>query len=184
MSHANINDSDSLYGVQNGILYGQNERVDELNDRISSRSFSDMPLEPQFSPRPVPTKYSLFPVIDRRAQPTVPIQPMVNHRVSHNFSPATANAPPQCYLANINTETMLRNQNVALQRGADQGIYVPASTSDLYRVSVTATPGPAQPFPDLFSKQTFQTKHHPNLQNNKIGVDRFHNHTRTQLRDM
>jgi len=39
-----------------GIIYGQNERVDVLNDRIISRYSCDTPLQAKNYVRPVPTK--------------------------------------------------------------------------------------------------------------------------------
>jgi hypothetical protein len=50
-------------GVCKGIYYGQNERVDELNTRIQSRHFPDVDLPPNFDPRPVSTRFCLFPVV-------------------------------------------------------------------------------------------------------------------------
>jgi len=40
-------------GVHREIIVSQHERTDELNQRIGSRQFSDTPLEPNFSPRPL-----------------------------------------------------------------------------------------------------------------------------------
>lgn len=166
-------------GIPEGISYGQNDRVDELNDRMQSRYFSDIPLAPNFDPRPIPTKYSLFPIVNRRTESSVKITPEITHHVELNFNPGTDNAPPSGYLQNIDTETVLRNQTVALQHGAYQGVYIPSTQSDLYKVRVPSVPGVPQPHPDLFSRETFQSIpfHHQ-----KIGADRFHNYTRTQLR--
>ena len=173
------NTNNKIYGVPEGISYGQNERVDELNDRIYSRSFSDIPLAPNFEPRPVPTKYSLFPIVNRRTESSIKIQPAITHQVELNFSPATYNGPSAGYFNNIDVETGLRNQTVALQHGANQGVYVPSTHSDLYHVSVPSKPGVPQPHPDLFSHPKFATTH---FHHDKIGSDRFHNYTRTQLR--
>ena len=173
-----------LYGVQEGLLIGQQCRVDELNDRIVSRQFSDKPLAPNFDPRPVMTKYAHFPALDRKAPSSVPIQSTLAHNVESNFSPATQNGPPVPYLRNIDAESTLRNQSVALQRGATQGVYVPSSNSDLYKVHVTSTPGP-QPHKGLFEQQRFShNARQQNIQNTDIGKDQFHNHTRTQMRSI
>lgn len=178
----NLNDFDSkIYGIPEGISYGQNERVDELNDRIFSRNRSDIPLAPNFDPRPVPTKYAHFPMVNRRTEPTVHISPMVNHNVELNFNPGSRNASPFGYFVNIDTETMLRNQTTALQHGAHQGTYIPSSTSDLYNVSVVSKPG-VQPFPILFERPSLQTFVPTSLDRNHIGKDMFFNNTRTQLR--
>ena len=51
-----MNTSDSsnkIYGIPNGVSYGQNERVEDLNTRINSRNTSDYALPPNFDPRPV-----------------------------------------------------------------------------------------------------------------------------------
>ena len=105
-----------LYGVPSGILYGQNERVDELNERIQARQFSDRPLAPNFSSRPVLSKYSHFPVVDRRAQSDEKIQQVPLHNVETNFSPATHNGPPCGYYTNIDLESQLRNQSHKVQK--------------------------------------------------------------------
>ena len=59
----NLQDNQNIHGVINGVDIGQHERVDELNQRIASRYFSDAPLEPNFAPRPVQTKQTIFPMV-------------------------------------------------------------------------------------------------------------------------
>jgi hypothetical protein len=173
-----------LYGVPSGALYGQNERVEELNDRLQSRQFPDKPLAPNFSYRPIMTKYSHFPVIDRRATAEEPIEPVPIHNVQTNFNPGTHQGPPNGFFVNVDLESNLRNQNSALQRCAPQGTYVPDSSSDLYRVQVPSTPGP-NPHPGLFqaNHETYQT-FRQNYLPKSIGQDTFHNHTRLQLRSI
>ena len=173
----------SIYGLPNGLLIGQQSRVDELNDRIVDRQFSDKPLAPNFDPRPVMTKYSQFPALDRRANASVPMPSYVVHNVQTNFSPATQNGPPDTYLRNVDMESSLRNQTVALHRGITQGVYVPSSDSYLYKVHVQSTPGP-QPHLNLFEKQSFSTtSRERNTRQSSIGTDTFYNHTRVQLRN-
>ena len=173
-----------LYGVPDGLLIGQQCRVDELNDRIVERQFSDKPLAPNFSPIPVMTKYAHFPALDRKAPASVPIKSTLEHNVQTNFSPATHNGPPNTYLRNVDLESSLRNQSVALQRGITQGIYVPHSSSDLYKVHVPSKPGP-QPNMNLFEKPSFNpTIREQNAQQSSIGKDQFYNHTRVQLRNL
>ena len=110
-----LSDNSKIYGIPDGVYSGQNDRIDELNARRQSRQFPDQPLQPEFDPRPVSTKYSLFPMIDRRvpvnyANPLVEIPNKVaipnkvenvqNHiySISTNFSPATRNGPVSGYL--------------------------------------------------------------------------------------
>lgn len=161
-------------GVHREIIVSQHERTDELNQRIGSRQFSDMPLEPNYSPRPLSTKYNLPMIV----APTVPIQQYVEHNVAQNFNPATRRGPYKAYMRNVDTETVLRNQTMALQHSS-QSVYVPSSTSDLYRVDVVGRPV-AQPYAGLFEKPVLADRTRPNLAG--IGQDRFFNSTRTQLR--
>jgi hypothetical protein len=177
--HMNTNETEQkLFGVHEGLIAGQFDRVEELNDRYASRHFPDRELQPNFSPRPVPTKYALFPVIERRTPATEPVREMSRHSVANNFNPATRNGPVSSYLANVDTETILRNQTVAIQRGAEQGVYVPASNSDLYNVHAVGR-AETQTHPLLFDRQQYTTTP---VMTPGIGLDRMYNHTRTQLR--
>ena len=62
-----------MYGTVKGLYYGQNERVEELNQRIQGRQFSDKPLAPNFSSRPAMTRYSRFPIVDHKIPVEEPI---------------------------------------------------------------------------------------------------------------
>jgi hypothetical protein len=180
-----LQSNNKMYGVHEGVYYGQNERVDQLNDRINTRQFPDSPLEPNFAPRSVPTKYALFPMINRRKPMQEPVIPYIDYNLSVNFNPGSHRAPPSGFFNNVDTETILRNQTVALQKGADQGVYVPSSQSDLYNVRVPqGSIQEPQPHPSLFSKFQFDQTPHANINGSNIGTDRFFNHTRTQLRGL
>ena len=171
-----------MEGVQVGVIYGQHDRVDELNNRIMDRQFSDKPLAPNFSSRPVGTKYSRFGIADRRAPYEEEIRPVETHNLQTNFSPATQRGPPSTMLQNIDLESALRNQNVAFQRKALQSVYVPDSSSELFNVRVLSTPGP-NPHPSLFNRPSTQSiPREMNVRNINIGKDLFNNNTRTQLR--
>jgi hypothetical protein len=175
----NLQESDKIMGIPEGIYYGQFDRVNELNDRLGNRHFPDVALQPNFDPRPVSTKYTFTPSYPK---PSVPIQRNIDHVVELNFNPGSSRAPPQGFLNNIDKETILRNQVFALQHGADRGVYVPSSNSDLYKITVVSTPGEPQPYPNLFSKPQFVVTKNP-LEGTQIGKNVFFNHTRTQLRE-
>jgi hypothetical protein len=180
----NLNQSDKIHGVPEGILYGQFERTDELNNRIGSRQFPDMRLRPNFDIRPVPTKYSMFPIIDRRTPTTVPINHYMDFSPAINFNPGTDRAPPSGYMNNVDVENKLRNQFFALQHGGNKGTYIPNTTSDLYNSTVVVMKGMSVPNPLLFQKPVLDKTIHPNIANTNIGRDYFFNHTRTQLRNI
>ncbi len=166
-----------------GILYGQFERVDELNERILGRFYPDMPLQPNIDVRSVPTKYAHFPVIDRIPIPNIPIFKAPYYSMETNFTPANCRGPIDGYLSNVNLESSLRNQFFALQRGAPQNEYIPSSQSDLYKVQM-ADPSKvdAQPYPGLFDRYHPGATMKPTKLAANIGSDRFFNNTRVQLR--
>lgn len=107
------------------------DRVDELNMRISSRNDASSTPGMTFSPRPVNTKYMLFPMVDAVQPTSIPIKT----RQSVNFLPASS-APFRDF--NIEVESNLRNIRYALQAD-DRAIYVPSSSSDLYVNKVPKT---------------------------------------------
>jgi len=182
----NLSESNKIQGLipeTPGILYGQFERVDELNDRILGRFYPDIPLQPNLDVRPVPTKYSHFPVIDRIPMARVKITEAPYYSMGSNFTPSNTRGPVDGYFSNVNLESSLRNQFFALQRGAPQNVYIPSSQSDLYNVQM-ADPSitESQPYPGLFNEyRPDPTTKSSNL-NAKIGADRFFNNTRVQLR--
>ena len=178
---AQNNNNNKIFGVHEGVYYGQNERVDELNTRIKSRQFPDSPLEPNFDPRPIPTKYSQFPIINRRAPLHEPVIPYITYNTNANFNPGNSRAPTSGFA--VDTETILRNQTFATQRKGEQNIYIPSSNSDLYKVDVVSSPS-VQTHPLLFDRQQFNTTTINTDMNANIGRERFFNHTRTQLRNM
>jgi hypothetical protein len=176
------NQQDKILGLPQYIQYQQQERVDELNDRIGSRYFPDSPLQPNFDPRPIPTKYSLFPIINRRTPLKEPVVPYLDYNVI-NFNTGSQRAPPSGYVNNIDLENELRNQNSALQHGTFEGVYIPSVKSEIYNVSVpSGRQMEEQPFPNLFSIQLLDNIPNPNIVNSNIGKNVFYNHTRTQLR--
>jgi hypothetical protein len=175
---------EKMLGVPDGISYGQNERVDELNTRTQSRQFPSQILKPNFDFRPVPTKYSHFPILDRRTPVTVPYRNYSDYSVNSVFNPGNARAPIDAFIQNIDTETILRNQCFALQRKDNNSVYVPSSQSDLYNVPLAVGRQEMQTHHDLFIKPTFDSTVHPNIRNAPtVGADTFFNNTRTQLRN-
>lgn len=171
-----------IHGTHHGLQVGQNERTDELNRRLESRHFPDIGLAPCFDPRPLSTKYAThFPIVNSRKESIVKIKPSPVHYVELNFNPGTQRAPPSGFIENVDVETSLRNQTVALQHGAHQGVYVPSSLSDLYNTNVYGRQE-QQTHPTLFEKQHYTTRIPSKLQQYGIGANVIFNHTRTQLR--
>ena len=182
MDKQSINEQ-RIIGLPDGLERGQFERTDELNHRILDRNEPQYPLPPNFSSRPVLSKYSRFPILDARMPANVNIESNYNYSLETNYTPPLNKiGPPSGFINNVAIETDLFNIGNALQKGAGQHIYVPSSQSDLYKVIVPSAPS-VQPHPGLFEKSSFSQSAHPNVCSAPhVGNDMFRNNTRTQLR--
>ena len=176
-----INENSEMYGVIRGYEVCNMERNLELDERIYSRNIPSAPLQPSFSIRPVPTKYELMGIYDRRAPVTVPMQKFPTYNVSSTFNPGTAQAPWSGFASHINTESELRNQFLVPQ-DCGQSMFIPSSTSDLYQSDNTLASSNNLPnnFIHLQRQETFEP-FNPNTHN--LGKELFMNHTRQQLKD-
>lgn len=163
------------------IQYNHQERIDELNDRIFSRNYTDSILPTSFHPRPVMTKYSRFPIVDRRSESSVSIPPPSSEYVVGSAS-ITAPAPFETFQRQIAVESDLRNQSHSLS-SAPHRHYVPSSSSDLYHVpSVSGSLLDPQPFPFLFDHSVYGNVTTFTPLGEDVGSDSFFNSTRSQLR--
>tara|TARA_Y100000389_G_scaffold100824_1_gene97542 strand:- start:8666 stop:9172 length:507 start_codon:yes stop_codon:yes gene_type:complete len=106
----------------------------ELNKRINTRYFPSQEIQPNFDPRPLSTKYSLLLTPPNNEH----VQSNTHHLRDYKyFDPQktfyTGNrAPPGSYFFdNINTETILRNQDKILTKYNDNS-YIPGKNSELY----------------------------------------------------
>lgn len=163
------NYGDRIFGVHEGLISGQQDRLEDINSKIYNRNSNEYNTKhaPIFEPRPTPTKQSIFPILNLRNTHSGLVSKLDYDKVSSN---------------NVQVENVLQQRIFALQKGADQSVYVPSSNSELYRVSVPSTPS-IQPFPSLFSQPKFESSVHPNIKPN-IGNDVFGNNTRVQLRNL
>ena len=139
-----------MYGVIKGLYLGQ-DMTQELNQRIYSRNIPSSEPPVQFSPRPVPTKYTTMPILDHRITSKVMIK-------STSFS--TKDFLPGIhgpgYSDQVDDESKLRNITYATQR-ASRAVYVPSSKSDLYVHQIPPKPV-EQPHPHLFkSVETYDS---------------------------
>jgi hypothetical protein len=168
-----------MFGVVNKLYICNQERARQLNDRISDRNIPSAPLQPQYSMRPVLSKYSVMPILDQRATPSVSMGSFPVFNPEQTFNPGNAQAPWSGFSSSVNTESILRNQVFALQN-CERAYYVPSSKSDMYNVRVPEK-YVEQPHPDLFNRQQF-CNHNPNEHNlaNKF----FNNSTRTDVKNL
>ena len=178
-SVSDVYKSTKIYGLPNKLYFCQNERQDELNDRISSRNIPSMPLEPSYYHVPVSTKYAYMPILDQRKPATVPLNNYPVFSPYNTFNPGNSMAPWAGFANNVNVESSLRSQFFALQH-CEQSEYVPSSSSDLYNVYVPPNPV-KQPFPNLFKKEVFD---HSNPNPHNLGNNFFNNNTRNDNKDI
>jgi len=165
-------------GIIQGTYSIQHDRVDEINERIFSRYHPDTSLRPNYDPRPVSTKYTIFQSIDVKTSTDHLGEGSTLDLDNSGFVSAATNGQT---IRNIDTETILRNQTTALQHGIGQHAFVPSSNSDLFKTYIESKPS-EQPFPNLFTTPTFSSNT-PTIVNQSIGKSKFHNFTRNQLLD-
>jgi len=165
---------------------------EQTNTRIYNRNLPSHILQPYLDVRPVMTKYSYFPIVDPRAQPTVPLNIQPTFNVHKTFNPGNTFSPWSGYASNINTESELKNQIYALQK-CSQSVYVPSSKSDLYEYKFQPKNGFNS---DLAKQDDFLGTHsllfetykfcdfNPNPNPKIVGSGIFLNSTRSQIKDM
>jgi len=167
-----------MFGVTQGMYTCNHGRVDEINNRMSERNVPSASLQPQYSIRPVATKYGYMQVLDQYKKTNVPLNQYTSYNTETVFNPGNATAPWNGFSNNINTESSLRNQFFALQT-CEQSEFVPKSTSDLFQTHINYKPQ-KQTHPLLFDKPDLEP-FNPNVHN--LGYNLFNNHTRYQLKD-
>ncbi len=169
--------------INRKVIIQNQDRHQELNNRHTSRQMPSSTLQPNFSIRSTPTRYVTMPIVDMRAQPTVPLHKMDTYEVEKVFNPGTRNAPWQGYANNVDTETVLRGTIFPLQ-GADQAKYIPSTISDLYNTpSIISSQPVNQSNPKLFEEPSFALNN-PNQFEEDVGFKVFDNHTRQQTRNI
>ena len=94
-----------MFGVVNGCYSCKYDQVDENNERIYDRNIPSSMLKPQYSIRPVSTKYTMMPILDQRPKVNVPLHNYQNYSVDDVFNPGNAQAPWAGFVNNVNTES-------------------------------------------------------------------------------
>lgn len=150
--------------------------VDEINEEIAKRNIPSQPLQPYFSMQPVSTKFQIFPSSDRREKLAGSYPAFSTTNV---FNPGTNTAPWSGYAKHVNTEMRLQNRYFALQR-AEQALYIPSSTSELYKYNVQSTPV-KQPHKGLFDNGRVDGSRISPVTATTLS---FGNSTRQQMRDV
>ncbi len=128
-----------MYGVIEGLMRCQEERVEDLNKRISKRNVPSGFLQSTFSPRPVPTRYVKMPAIDCKKKASVFIKNRGTYTPYKTFNPGTAQAPWSGFAESIDQDSRLKNIFFPLQN-CPQSKYIPGSESQLYKYEIMVSP--------------------------------------------
>ena len=147
------------------------EYDNEINMRMNSRHFPSQSLPPLYDVRPVSTKYTFFQTVEERPAPTViPLQ-YRQYSPEQTFNPGSR-APVDFFIENVDTESKLRNQFMALQK-SNQSVYVPELTSSLYMNDLNYNK----------SQNVTTTDCKTNTINKNLAPNTFNNFTRYNLRN-
>ena len=165
-----------IYNVINGVCIRNDERNNEINQRMFQRNTTDKPLEPNISVRATPTKYVRMPIVNVRKPANEPLALYNIYDNKKQFYPGDSKAPWSGFADNVDTETQLRNTMFALQK-CDQREYVPSTNSNMYSYPLQQLPPPFQ-HGLLFSVPEVQNNR-PDFNDNEV----FNNSTRYQRND-
>lgn len=162
-----------LYGVHDELFIRNDDRVQELNERMFNRNTSVRPVTSQLDIRSTPTRYVTMPIVNMRPIANVQCPQVIPFNVHGQFFPGNTKSPIEGF--NVDRETILRNQAFALQN-CEQSVYVPSSNSDLYAKTVPQQLYTGR-YRNMFTKPDIQPRDR-NPEN--LGSYFFNNSTREQ----
>lgn len=161
-----------MYGVIKGLKLCNQDRVEQLNERIYSRYVPNFSPQMQFDPRPTPTKYELFPMSGATLPVPTPVIARPSYNAATSFLPGDA-APWNGF--DVNQESKLKNINFALQK-CPQATYVPSSNSEMFHRS-------SEMFQVKTSSVKPSTSVPPGARRMASTPNIFYNDTRQQIKD-
>jgi len=163
-----------------GAYYCQQNRTTELSNRMYKRNVPGVPLQANYDPRPVDTRFIRMPVVDCRLPTNIPCERRPIYNTRFMFAGSSQALPFNGFQSKIDTESKLMNIIFPLQE-CPQSKFIPNSLSDLYNTSYLTPPLNKTKMTNelLFKQETFDP-FNPNMCN--TGRDTFNNNTRVQIR--
>jgi hypothetical protein len=155
-----LQDDLAYYGVVHGCYYGQQEREDEINQRIYERI---QPHENMYDPLqvcipkpqlyPMSTKYQQYPMLEEQKKPKKPYQISSSYDHSIDIENELGNRQYR-----YGMDTTIKPMTEIYGRANIHASYVPSIHSTLYHVPrPTSQDHILQPFPLLFQQETYTT---------------------------
>ena len=157
------------------------KKNDSINNNIFGRNIPSSTLEPHLDMRPVSTKYATMPILDHRVKSNVLLNNRSYYNSEETFNPGNRKPHYSGFAINVDSESGLRNQFFALQKG-DQSKYIPGTNSDMYKNNINFITTNTNLNNELLFKKQHFSDFNPNLSNN-IGHELFNNSTRVQLKN-
>ena len=123
-----------MENVVKGAYFCQQNRTTQLSKRMYERNVSGVPLQMNYDPRPVDTKFVQFPILDCRLPTSAPCERRPVYNTRHMFAGSSQSLPFNGYQSKIDTESSLMNIVFPLQ-SCPQAQFIPDSKSDLFNTS-------------------------------------------------
>jgi hypothetical protein len=171
-----------MENVVKGAYYCQQNRTTQLSNRMYKRNVPGVPLQMNYDPRPVDTKFVVFPILDCRLPTNVPCERRPIYNTRHMFAGSSQSLPFNGFQSKIDTESKLMNIIFPLQ-SCPQAKFIPSSKSDLYNTTYLTPPFETTKMTNqlLFKQERF-SPFNPNMCN--LGKDTFNNNTRVQIKNL
>jgi len=164
------------------VLIQHLEKANYMNQEMYGRNIPSTPINMNFFPGPVSTKYQHFMTQDINNQVETKIKYYGEYDVSNTFFPSDSKPHFSGFAYNIDLESGLRNQIYPLEH-SDKNKWYPDSKSNMYVNNIDFVNVNKNLDNDLlFRRETFDD-FNPNI-SNSIGNDVFYNPTRVQLKDL
>ena len=170
-----------MYGVTRGVIYNNQERFTEIDNRISERNYPSTTLQMTFDPRAVTTRRCVFPALDCHSRSSMPVFKQQPFDTLNQFNPGTS-APYSGYATKVDEESRVQNMFMPTQKWTAQTKFVPSSRSDLYVPPNVTTSQPVMQTHPLLFKEDNLAPFNPNP--NNMGHDVLYNHTRQQIKNL
>lgn len=169
-----------MEGVIDGLYYCNQNRTQELSDRMFQRNVPEQYMQMYFSPRSVETRQVHMPILDCHKKNRTPCRVLPIYDVNDMYAPSDS-LPFNGFQNNVDIESKLKNIIFPIQKAA-QSKFIPNENSDLYKNrylinnSKTRNPHP------LLNKEEKLPNFNPNHHN--IANNTFNNNTRVEIRSL